>query len=400
MFAQVGHGDWLSTLLWFGMFIVFITLYPRLMISQIVWKLERETAVLESWDRKAASIATRAMRRTKPDQQLRMAVRNFLDFFMITPVDLDPYGIIKKLDSVIRDQRSHFRSFVGKWSDKKDPNLTANLEAGLGGAITVHQIAKLVRHYVELIKRYKNLQIAMLLQMQLPMIKDISKAALNGTESFCNGDPVGDGIAPYVIADMIGDRKLERFEELEIVYVRKKINNKDVILVKAAGPGARIGYPGKALSKLINKYNPDRIITIDAGAKLEGEKTGAVAEGVGVAMGGFGVERYAIEEIACKRKIPVDAIIIKMRPEQAIAPMPSAVLRAAPRVKDVVQKCLAKVKKRAIVLGVGNTCGIGNNKASLADAQLRIKRNIRRAKLAARREEKKRGIFGKLFKSL
>ena len=51
-----------------------------------------------------------------------------------------------------------------------------------------------------------------------------------------------------------------------------------------------------------------KIITIDAAAKLEGERTGTIAEGVGVALGGIGVDRTYIENVAVKRKIPLDSI--------------------------------------------------------------------------------------------
>ena len=49
---------------------------------------------------------------------------------------------------------------------------------------------------------------------------------------------------------------------------------------------------------------------IDAGLKLEGEALGEIAEGIGAAIGGPGVDQFKIEE-ACEKKIPLYAVIIK-----------------------------------------------------------------------------------------
>jgi len=39
------------------------------------------------------------------------------------------------------------------------------------------------------------------------------------------------------------------------------------------------------------------VVTIDAMLKLEGELSGEIVEGYGVAIGGAGVEKYSIEEV-------------------------------------------------------------------------------------------------------
>ena len=53
------------------------------------------------------------------------------------------------------------------------------------------------------------------------------------------------------------------------------------------------------------------IITIDAALKLEGEDTGEVAEGIGAAIGGPGIERYKINliddlEFSSRARWPLD----------------------------------------------------------------------------------------------
>jgi hypothetical protein len=397
LYSQFGGGDFVSTLIWFVLFFVFILFYPRLMIAQMVYKLERETIRLETWSKHSREIVTKHMNK-KISKDLKNAIDRFVEFFMVLPVDLDPSGIIKKLDRTIIDQRDKFTVFVKEYSDTEDEEVRNNLESGLSGAMTVHQIAKIVRHFLEMTKRYKNLQLAMILQMQLPMIKDIARAALKGTRDLCNGDPVGDGIGPLVIAELIGDEKAKELEGTEMVYARKKIKGRECILVKAKGPGARIGYPGKALDKLIDLYNPDRVITIDAAGKLEGEPTGSVAEGVGVAMGGFGVERYHIEEKTTKKNIPIDAIAIKMRPEEAIFAMKEEVFKSVPTVVATVEKLVQRApeSKKVLILGPGNSSGIGNDKKSLEAAEKAIQENIKKMKQEELEEKKEEGFLDKL----
>ena len=74
------------------------------------------------------------------------------------------------------------------------------------------------------------------------------------------------------------------------------------------------------MKKFILNKKISKIITIDAALKLEGEKLGSVAEGVGVAMGGSGVDRYEIEEIAVKQNMPLDAVAVKLSEEDALRP--------------------------------------------------------------------------------
>ncbi len=79
-----------------------------------------------------------------------------------------------------------------------DSEKKANIQMGLAGGITVHEISKIVRHYVELVRQTKNIQIAMVLQMQLPMIEKIAKAMYKGTKALSKGEPIGDGLGPLV----------------------------------------------------------------------------------------------------------------------------------------------------------------------------------------------------------
>ena len=94
---------------------------------------------------------------------------------------------------------------------------------------------------------------------------------------------------------------------------------------------------------------------------FEGEESGDVAEGVGAAIGGPGVERYKIEEVATTHKIPTRALITKMSRKEAISEI-------KPNLKESVDKIVYRLHRiiehdvregdTVIIAGIGNTLGV------------------------------------------
>ena len=163
-------------------------------------------------------------------------------------------------------------------------------------------------------------------------------------------------------------------------------------MIKAKGPGSRVGKLGRVVEEIVKREKISKIITIDAARKLEGEKTGSVAEGVGVAIGGIGTDRAFIEEIATKKKIPLHSIIIKMSAEEAIQPMCREILRAKEKVIRLTLQAIKETKEKGkiIVVGVGNTVGIGNNKLEAKKAEETIENAIKIIEKRKEREKERR----------
>ncbi len=388
----LGGNDWFSWIMFMLLWVAFFFFYPKIMISQILWQLEKSAMKLESYSRKSKKFIIKEITK-KPNKTLKESINRFFEFFVIEPVSLDPYGIVKKLDHIIKEQRDRFKYFVNQIAPGMDKEKQACIQMGLAGGITLHEIAKIVRHYVELIRKTKNLQIAMILQMQLPLIERMAKALYKGTKSLTKGEPIGDGLGPYCAANLIGNAKTKEIEE-EILMAKVNLKGRTAFILKAKGPGGRIGFPGKAVEKIIKKHKIARIITIDAAAKLEGEKTGSIAEGVGVAMGGPGVERSYIENMAVKKNIPLDSIIVKMSQEEAIQPMRKVIKDAYPKVKEAIMRSLERTKKgdKVLIVGVGNTSGIGNNLKEVREMEKWVEKYEKKVK--EEEKKKKKSIFG------
>ena len=387
--VDLGSGIW-GQIISIIMFFIFIFFYQRIMVTQILFKLEKSAELLENMSTKAEMIVLKKISK-KQNNKLKSSVKNFLEFFVISPVSMDPFGIIKKFEHLVKLEKERFMYFVKQVAPSVNSEEQANLMMGLSGAMSLYQVAKIVRHYVELIKKTKSINLAMVLQMQLPLIELIGKALLRGTEALSNGWPVGDTIGPFIAADITGDAKVVDADD-ETVIARKKYKNKDLIIIKAKGPGGRTGNPGKIVENICNKEKIAKIITIDAALKLEGEKTGSVAEGVGVAIGGIGTDKSYVEDVAVRKKLPLDSIIIKMGEEDAITPMKKAIYDSLPKVMNAFNETIARTKEKGkiIVVGVGNTSGVGNDRKTIEKTKKIINDNIKKMK---KLEKKKRGAL-------
>ena len=141
------------------------------------------------------------------------------------------------------------------------------------------------------------------------------------------------------------------------------IDGRTVAVTKAKGPGGNVGKPGDAVAKLIEEYDRkvSLIVMVDAGLKLEGEDSGYVVKGVGAAIGGVGVEKFKIQELATKYDIPVYAMIVRQSLKEVLSPMTDALIDSV----DVVLKRLGRVIREqtkeggtVLVVGIGNTIGI------------------------------------------
>ncbi|HLD85203.1 MAG TPA: DUF1512 family protein [archaeon] len=355
--------DIAGTIIWFVMLFVLFMLYPRLMLSQLIYKIEQSAKRMEAMTQEAIKIT--AKKSGKDDNKKK--IEAFSDFFVVEPSSLDPYGIVHKIDQTIRSMENRFTLFVesiapGHTYDEKQ-EINYSLRATMG----LRQISKIVRHYVEIAKKFKNLQIAMILQMQLPIIEKIAEGELKGAEAFANGWPIGDSIGPLVAASYT-DKAKEIAEEVSCGETT--IEGRKCFVLKAKGPAPHLGRMDEAITKIMSKNNIARIITIDAAQKLEGEKTGSVAEGIGFAMGGWG-QREMIENILLTKKKPLDSVVVKVGMTEAILPMPKAVFDSVPQVREFITEAVKRAKKtdKLIIIGVGNSCGIPDTKKGMEDVK-------------------------------
>ena len=217
-------------------------------------------------------------------------------------------------------------------------------------------------HYYLLGKRTNAYIITAQLHMLLPLIMDIAYAYDGAVRAFAEGHPVGDGVGPLLACRLLKGREVKKIEK-DMVYGETEVEGRRVIVLKAEGPGGNVGKPGEAIEKLIDTYGyrPSIIVMVDAAQKFEGEDAGGVADGVGAAIGGIGTEKFRIEEVAHKHKIPLYAVIIKESLREAIAPMKKEIYEGVNKAIETVKRIIREKTREGdlvIVAGIGNTIGI------------------------------------------
>ncbi|MEM4188686.1 MAG: DUF1512 domain-containing protein [Candidatus Hadarchaeum sp.] len=348
-------------------FAVVTLLSPQMMWLQAragLTQMKKAVVDLDKMAKESKKTALKAiMKHGKPKQDVEKEFNDFLDFFAIEPVSEDPVGVLKRLEHILDVRNKRFKDAIARLAPNADPETAANLEMAMEGAMANYTLYRLVRHFLVLAEKTKNIQIVMLVQMNIPFLKTFAKAFVDATKAFVEGKPIGDGVGPLTVVKLVKEAKF--YEPVEdTVYSETEFEGRKLLIVKAKGPGGRVGKPGELIARLAKKRKVARIIMIDAAGKLEGEASGDVVEGVGAAIGGPPVEKYKIEEIAVERKIPVDAIVIKESYTESLKPLNKRLVRgvdeAVERVKNAIRQ-RTKPGDTVIVAGIGNTIGIGQS---------------------------------------
>lgn len=273
--------------------ILLVLFLPIIIRRRIISSVTRSVSELESMVVKGQKILIEISRdKGNPSKDPEATVKDFMEFFVIPPVDLDPNGIVRKLDKILEMSEENFKYMAEELAPEADEDWKSNITMTLKATLGINNVAKQVRHNLELSRKTGNLQLLLMLQMSLPLIMQIVKAQFEGVKAFSKGKPIGDGLGPLVVGMMMeSDHPGELQEQGEMVITQREYQGRKVIMARAKGPGARVGKVGKTINSIIEAEGIKRIITVDAAVKLEGEETGSIAQGIGLVIGGPGVDR-------------------------------------------------------------------------------------------------------------
>jgi len=292
---------------------------------------------------------------------VRRVLDRLTESFVIGSADLDPAGIVGKLEHLLDTYEDHLKSEVQSLVQGAPETEVNNLTNLLEISISLDTMYRVVRHYYLQSKKQGGLLSLAQLQMSLPAIMEEAEAYNSAVDAFAAGATVGDGVGPLVAKIFSDGNKPKELAKDTDIY-ESSLEGRRLVIVRARGPGGNVGKPGLAVEKLIQDAGPiDRIITVDAALKLEGERTGEIAEGVGAAIGGPGAERYHIEEAATKHRIPLNAVVVKMSSKEAISAMTPEISEAAKEASRRVREIILSEThpgQTVILAGIGNTIGI------------------------------------------
>ncbi len=366
---QIGFGSGdiivqILSLLSYLFIFVFIFYGQRIQMYVMIREVESSLFKLKVMKEEGRKTAVETIKEIgKPSTDPSSKVDRYLEYFTIPPQGMDPSGIVYKLDHILDVRDERMKDEVKLMAPASDEVQVYNLENTLEAAMALNFIYKVVRHYYLQGKKTLSLYTIMQLQMILPLVMKEAEAYSSALKAFANGQPIGDGAGPLIAAKLMHGYEIRKVPK-DCVVATVPFEKRTALVLKAEGPGGNVGKPGDAVKTLIeeNKGKIAAVVMIDAGLKLEGEMLGEIAEGIGAAIGGPGVDQYKIEEAIMADKIPLYAVIVKEDIGDAVSMMRKEISDAADkaieRVKNVVLE-RTKEGDQIIIVGVGNTIGVG-----------------------------------------
>ena len=361
-----GSSDWTTylSLISYLFFIVLIFYGQRIQMYVMIREVENSLHKLKYIKEEGRKNAIDAIKEIgKPTTDPSARVDRYLEYFTISPQNMDPAGIVYKLDHILDVRDTRLKDEVKLMAPSSDEVQVNNLENTLEAAMALNFIYKVVRHYYIQGKKTLSLYVIMQLQMILPMVMKEAEAYASALKAFAYGQPIGDGAGPLVAAKLMHGYEIRKLPK-DCVMATVPIEGRTALIIKAEGPGGNVGKPGDAVEAVIeeNEGKIANVIMIDAGLKLEGETLGEVAEGIGAAIGGPGVDQYKIEEKLTKYHIPINAVIIKEDIGDAVSPMRKEINDSVDKVIERVKAVILERTKegdKIIIVGVGNSIGVG-----------------------------------------
>jgi hypothetical protein len=348
----------------FALFFLFLAFGGRIQSALATGAILRSLYRLDAWKSQArAEVIGYVGDRGSGGAETAERVDGLLNYVTIMPVSTDPGGIVPKIEHLMDTQEERVRQEVSALMKGADPvsvSVAQNMLELAGGLNAVHRI---VRHYYLEGKKTGSSMALAQLQTSLPQIMSQAAALSGAMESVKRGNPIGDGVGPLVASRFISGSPVQVVARDTVVGV-KEHEGRTLYVMKADGPMGYVGRPGVAVERLVEEMSvaPRAIIMVDAAAKLEGEETGEVTEGVGAAIGGIGVEKFQIEEVAARHGIPVYAVLVKEGDADVMATMKDEVVRGAERAVKVVSRLIREKTSEGdtvLLAGIGNTLGVG-----------------------------------------
>jgi hypothetical protein len=361
LFGSSDQTNPIMMLIWIVPIIIFVFYGQRIQLQITSGELKKGIKKLEEYKVESRNeLIAYVKKNMNPKDDPTKKIDRFLDYFTIMPVNLDPNGIVAKVRHIVRGREDYSREHVKSLSPETSNLELSKIQTLLEIATSLQMIYKVVNHLFLTAKKQNNYPLILPLQMMMPFIMEEAEAMHKAIPAFKMGQPIGDGIGPMVIGKMMLESKKELIA-FQTVLSKTEYDGRKLFLLKAEGPGASVGRPGDAVQSIVSKNKIDVIIMVDASLKMEGEESATISQGFGAAIGGIGIERFQIEDIATKNEIPIFAIVIKQSIKEAITLMTKEIADKAGEIRSQIYEMIqdnTKSGQSILLIGVGNTMGV------------------------------------------
>ncbi|MHA1721000.1 MAG: DUF1512 family protein [Promethearchaeota archaeon] len=352
-------------------------------------QIKKSLKGLNKWKKHGINLIRKIIEPISPEgittREINDFINRMLDFFVIPPVQLDPpiYGKLRYLMSY-REER--YSKLIKHFLPNIDKSSLATISALLNATTEIHNLHKKVRHNLIIGEKTKSYLFLLSTASEITQIMIKARAYRTAIDSFIKKSPIGDSIGPMAVNEFLKESqknnnlnttnnnhfkmKLQKCDHgiysSEIIFEERRC-----ICLRPNGPDVIVGNIGEAVENVIielreEKVHPSILISIDAITRLEGEKLGTVAQGLGVVIGGDSnnlVDKYQIETLCMKEtpSIPYEAIVCRESLEEAVSPMSEPIILAIPKIIRTLKQIIRSQTKPndiVLILGIGNAIGV------------------------------------------
>jgi hypothetical protein len=179
------EGSPLITLLSWG-FIMFLFLYAqelqvRLMLRGINKSLFKLSGMKDTSKRETIDYFLKV---GKSPQNPTARIEDFLEYFTIMPIDMDPSGLMGKIDYLVNTNDERIRDEIKHILPSATPVQTTSAQNLLEVAAGLNMLHKIVRHFYILGKRTKSPFVVVQLQIIMPFLMQEAEAYINAIDAF------------------------------------------------------------------------------------------------------------------------------------------------------------------------------------------------------------------------
>ena len=361
LFAMNDDSNPLMMLVWILPIILFVFYGQRIQLYVTSGEIKKAIKKLDAFREKSRNeLIDYIKKNTSFEMDSIKKIDRFLDYFTIMPVDMDPNGIVDKVQHTVRSREDYTREHIKTLCPQLNDFELTKVQTLLELASSLQMIYKIVNHMFLTAKKQNNYPLILPLQMILPFVMEQAEAMKESIPAFKSGQPVGDGIGPMVVGKMMLNCE-KQILSFQTVLAKTDFEGRQLFLLKAEGPGSTVGRPADALEKIVSENTINAIIMVDAALKMEGEDSASVAQGFGAAIGGIGTERFQIEAVATTKNIPIFSIVVKQSVKEALTLMTKEIADQADYIRLQVYEMIKENTKdgqSVVIIGVGNTVGV------------------------------------------
>src|SRR5213594_4530646 len=134
--------------------LLFFGFGQKLQMRQYMWDIDRGLRRLDLIRTQAKDLALKTIKEIgKPTVDPLPQLNVLMESFLITPVDMDPSGIVSKFDHLLDVRDVKFKEDVQKMAPSADSAQVNNLENLVEASWALNTIFRIIRHFYLQVKR-------------------------------------------------------------------------------------------------------------------------------------------------------------------------------------------------------------------------------------------------------